>query len=160
MGEISDLIGIYGAVDRAVAAHPDLRAEVSRVLPIYNDHPRDPAPHWFDEFEQWANERRGPEAEGAPFPSRDEALQNLAGIPARGRMLARRMFAIALTGRAFPELLADDEERAALAAAVTGTEGIEDDERPQRLLDLLFDTELVPEEDDPDAWWENLLAAA
>ena len=164
MGEISDLIGIYGAVDRAVAGHPDLRAEVSRVLPIYNDHPRDTAPHWFDEFEQWARERRGPEAEGAPFPSLDEALQDLAKTPARGRMLARRLFAIALTGRAFPELLADDERKASLAGALRSVDGIESDDQAQRLLELLVDDQLFVEDDDTartaDAWWEMLLELA
>ena len=45
MGEIRDLIGIHGAIDRAVADDPERRAAVSRLLPVY----RDPDVRWFDD---------------------------------------------------------------------------------------------------------------
>jgi hypothetical protein len=168
MGEISDLIGIYGGIDRAVAANAESRAEVARILPIYDDRDDDRDDErqvsWFDDFEAWTKERRAPEAEGDPFPSPGAALRDLAEIPARGRMVARRLFAIALTARAFPELLADDDERAALASALISVNGIENEDRAGRLLELLVDERLLRDDDETprtaDAWWESLLEVA
>ncbi|HEX6712688.1 MAG TPA: hypothetical protein VF066_04855 [Thermoleophilaceae bacterium] len=160
MSETSDLIAIHGAIDRAVADDRELRAEVARILPIYVDEDA----RWFDEFEAWTIERRAAETEGPPFPSLDEALKDLGETPARGRQRARRLFAIALTARAFPELLADEDGRSLLTGALRGVNALEGDEGSERLLELLVDERLLYEDDETprtaDAWWENLLVLA
>jgi hypothetical protein len=159
LGETGGLIGIYGAVDRAVAQDPERRDGVARLLPVY----RDPDVRWFDEFEEWVGRRLG----APPFPSLEAALSRLGEHTAPSpRMRARRLFAIALATRAFPELRdphGDLAARARVALAVEGIAGTTD--RAQELLDLLGDEELLPRDADDlsealDAWWDNLLSRA
>jgi len=155
MGEIRDLIGIYGAIDRATMEESERRARVSQLLPVYQH----PDVHWFDDFEEWTNAKRE-DTEEPPFPSFEDALRGLAGVEPRGRMRARRLFAIATAAHAFPELLESHGESTALAAALRVGSLAEDDERAQNLLELLGDEQLLLESDDLDAWWQSVLAVA
>jgi len=159
LGEISDLIGIYGEIDDAVAEEPALRARVARLLPIYGDGD----PRWFRDFNEWAKERAG--SEESPFPSFKEALQDLSEHPAEGRMRARRLLAIAAALRAFPELRESHNRGLVVAALRTETRTEGEDEADQ-LLELLAandprdPTEEAAPPDDPDVWWQRLLEAA
>src|SRR4051812_38121209 len=103
MRETSDLVGIYGAVDVAVAdaGDPDRRAAVAQILPIYQE----PDVHWFAEFEDWVRATRtAVGSDTPPFPSLEDALDHLAAEypEPRPRMQARRLFAIALLARSHP----------------------------------------------------------
>lgn len=161
MGETKDLIGIYGAIDRAVAEEPERRARAARLLPVYAK----PDVRWFDEFEAWADEKRGAH-DRQPIPSLPEALRGLGATESRGRMRARRLFAIAVAVRAFPELLDADSDEGTLARDALGVEGLANDrERAGRLLELLADDSLLPPVDDEPsgdlgAWWSRLLEQA
>src|SRR5215210_412031 len=155
MGELADLVGIYGEIDRAVGREDGRRAAVSRLMPEY----REPV-QWFDDFVAWTDELRHERTDAAPFPSLDQALEDLGGITAEGRMRARRLWVIALALQAFPGLRAD-ERLADLARRALRFDGITNDaERADAILDRLA---AVPEVDDgdgadPDGWWEALLA--
>lgn len=162
MGEIEDLIGIYGAIDRAVAEDSERRAPVSRLLPPY----RTAEVHWFDDFVAWTIEQRDDASpDPPPFPPLQAALGDLAGIEPRVRMRARRLLAVAVAVQAFPEL-GPDGSAAGLAHGALGVPGLAGDEdRAQRLLELLADESLLPAIDNQapgalDAWWTNLLAVA
>lgn len=159
MGELHDLIGIHGAIDRAVAADPERRASVSQLLPVYQ---RDGAP-WFDDFAAWIDEKRGG-AEGKAFPSLEEALERLGRTEATGHMRARRMFALALAAQAFPELLLEPQgERTALARGALRVKGLaRGDAEAARLLQLLGEAPPPVEGGAPgalDSWWESVIAA-
>jgi hypothetical protein len=162
MGELRELVGVHGAVDRAVAADPDRRADVARLLPIY----RNPDARWFDEFEAWTLERMEGEPEEPPFPrSIDEALEGLATYqtpPPRYR--ARRLFATALAVRAFPERLRRDGDLVPIMLSVLEVEGLaRDDEAALELLELLGDNSLLPPDENSEAldeWWANVVDRA
>src|SRR5919197_6533530 len=109
ISEISDIVGIHGAVDEAVQVDPDLRVGVSRLLPVYED--RDVS--WFRDFQDWVGATQA-EADGDSFPSLAEGLRELSEHVPRCRMRARRLFAIAVAARAFPEIGEPDSELAAL----------------------------------------------
>ena len=101
--EFKDLVAIYGAVDAAVQSVPERAKRVSELLPVY-ENPE--GVHWFEAFErETANQiaEQGGSAERA-VPTLEEALEELGQITPWGRMRARRMFAIAVAGRAFPEM--------------------------------------------------------
>jgi hypothetical protein len=171
MSELADFVGIHGAVDRAVVADPARRAAVAQLLPLYQE----PGVQWFDEFEDWTRELREDQSED-PFPDLKEALRDLGTAeerprqrerrPPRPRMQARRLFAIALAARAFPELRDPDSELASLARDALRIEGFASTvEEAQRLLDLLGDEWLLPpiEQQSPgalDEWWTKLLDTA
>ena len=78
MSELEDLIGIYGAVDRAVQANSEPFA--STVAPFLGGYVRDPrAIGWFDEFEAWTREVS--ENNEFAFPDFGSAIRNLAERP-------------------------------------------------------------------------------
>lgn len=164
MSETRDLIGIYGAIDRAVANDPSLRDSVARLLPIYaNEDVR-----WFDTFEKWTLEKReqaGAETSEPPFPEPAQGLKNLARRAPRARMRARRIFAVAVAQRAFPERLHPEGDWAPHAKAALRRATLVDQKRSKRdhahgLLELMH--EQGPLEDSgepaPEAWWQRLLA--
>jgi hypothetical protein len=159
MSELTDLVGIYGAIDRAVAESPERRAAVARLMPVY----RDPDAQWFDEFEAWTAEL-APRAADPPFPSLEEALGDLAAIPAQRRMRARRLFNMAVATQAFPELL-EHPHWSDLAVGALRVEGLApDDDHARRLLAVLNrNVERDVEGETPgdlDTWWQNLLGEA
>jgi hypothetical protein len=164
MGETRDLIGIYGAIDRAVESNPEIRPRVSRLLPVY----RNEDVHWFEDFEAWTSEKRedaGVSGEAPPFPEPDEALEELSRIEPRGRMRARRLFAVAVAVQAFPAELASDGGWARRAQDALQPLTPTEDEGALELFELLGDENLLPPidapaPDDADIWWESLLAVA
>ena len=161
MGEIRDLVGIFGAIDRAAAADPNVRQAVGRIIPLY----RRSDVRWFDDFVAWTKELRTEQSDTPPFPeSLDVALNGLAGTPTKGRMMARRMFAIAAALQAFPDV-ADSggqwKDSAARALAPGLVEQSED--RGRAVLGILGDEDLLPKEDTPEArdtWWDKVLQKA
>ena len=160
MSELTNIVAIYGAIDRKVAEDADRRRAVARLLGVY----RDPRVRWFDDFEAWTMEQT--EGRADPFPSLLEALENLGGFVPRGRMRARRLFAIALAIQAFPELRDPGSAAAAMARSALRPRGgrAETEEGAQRLLDLLGEDELLPTEDgapgSADAWWDEVIKTA
>jgi hypothetical protein len=188
MGETRDLIGIYGAVDREAARDPEARKAVAQLLPVYEGDDEELGKvHWFDDFVAWTNERRQDGSRDA-FPELKEALEGLAGEEPeskpeakgrkpqakrrqrqvkkpRPRMRARRLFAIALAARAFPEMRNPDSELGGLAVKALQVGGIAtNDENAQRLLDVLGDPERVPRGLETShalkQWWDELLETA
>lgn len=153
MGETSDLVAIYGAVDRAVAEDPARRRRVAQVLPAYED--RD-AVGWFDPFEAWARRKSGNDE---AIPSLEAALRDLAEPEQRpvGRMQARRILAIAALVRARPEYADPSSHEGVAAARALNIDDPEDDDAPQgrELLQALA----YGGPDDgsglsPDDWWQ------
>jgi hypothetical protein len=103
MAEREAIVRIHGAIDRAVQADPKAREQVAQLLPRY----RDPKLQWYDEFRKWLTDTGGKDAAGEidpdPVAAVKEALQELAAPAEHPRSQARRMFAVALTARAFPD---------------------------------------------------------
>jgi hypothetical protein len=149
MSEHEDLIGVYGAIDRAVAENLTLASQVAPFLGAYRD---TRAIRWFDEFEAW-NRELGTR----PFPDLEEALENLAGRPAPGRTAARRILALTVAGRVFPELThADASVSIQRALAVEGLTGPEDTANATELVSLLMDPDEFPSLEQ----WAHLLETA
>jgi hypothetical protein len=163
MGEIRDLVGIFGAVDREAAADSSVRARVGRVLPLY----RRSDVRWFDDFEAWTKELRPEHSDTPPFPtSVDEGLEGLAGTPTTGRMMARRMLAVAAAGQAFPDVVQTDSDTARKSSAARAlAPGLveQSEDRGRAVVELLGREDLLPKEDTPearDAWWHDVLEEA
>ena len=133
MPDTDAIVGIYGAVDRAVRDDHVARLHVAQLLPQY----RDPKLQWYDEFLEWLAETAPAENSKPAFPELGEALSKLAEEPpARARMRARRMFAIAIAVRAFPQM--SDPESGLRASAIAALRMLPDDavEREQRAVEL------------------------
>ena len=113
MAETDATVGIYGAVDRRVKADPVARAQVAQLIEQYQN----PDLSWYDDFNGWLAET--PESEGATptlFPNLPDALDELGKTPPEtSRTRARRMFAIAVASRAFPEMSKEDSPLRSLA---------------------------------------------
>ena len=102
MGELRDLIGIYGAIDRQVAEDAErARSGVAAAAALPGR--RRAVVRRLRRLDAGAAPGRPPEV--PPFPSLEEALRDLADIEPEGRMRARRLWVIALAAQAFPELL-------------------------------------------------------
>jgi hypothetical protein len=100
MADTEAIVKIYGALDRAAQADPAARQRLAELLPQY----RDPEFHWYDDFQKWLADTSGAKDASPAQPDPEKALQDLAKPATHPRMHARRMFAIALTARAFPKL--------------------------------------------------------
>jgi hypothetical protein len=161
MTEIEAIVGIYGAVDSAVQGDGEARARVSRLLALY----RDPDLHWYDDFEAWLKRAQG-QADDPLFPGLREALCELARIEPQCRMRARRLFAIAVAMRAFPEMRDPGSELGGLAVrAVTFRSLAKRDEHAQTLCELLADESLLASARgtrtlESSAWWDQLITKA
>ena len=153
MSETTELIGIYGEIDRAVALNPALVDEVARVLPAYQDL-EEP---WFDHFVDWTRRRTGAEPE---FPRLEEALVNLKELPPPPpRMHARRLFAIGAAAHTFPDAFDVGGEFRQPAIEALKVEGVTaDDPQAERVLDHLRNRELLSLPDDP--WWAAVVNEA
>jgi hypothetical protein len=96
MSEIGDLIAILGEIDRTVLADEhgeatEQRAHVAALVPAYREGERF---GWFDGFVS---------ANDVELPSLDEAMRNLSQPTRFASMLPRRLLAVALAVRMFPE---------------------------------------------------------
>jgi hypothetical protein len=94
MSEIGDLIAILGEIDRAVSAEPDgdeRRAQVADLVPAYREGERF---GWFETF-VGRNELE--------LPTIDQAMSSLARPTRFASMLPRRLLAVALAARTFPD---------------------------------------------------------
>jgi hypothetical protein len=154
VGEIANIVGIYGAIDDAVRPDTDdgraRRVEVQDLLPAY----RDEATHWAGQFRETAARVR-PEA--AALPEWKEALLRLSEIPASGRMRARRLMVVAAALRAFREIR-EDTELLTLARNAIVFEGARDVNGQEALLHVLGDAQLMVE--DLDQWWQRVTEVA
>jgi hypothetical protein len=160
MGEISDLIGIYGAIEGAVLSDPERRAAVAQVLPIYGDARVQDVDdfRWFDQLVDWTRDERGIAPEVSPFPDADAALKDLATIMPVGRMRARRMLAIAALARAIPVYGDPRTLQGRLAQRALGFEQLTDDhERVGSLMHRILTDESQDAELTPAQWWELVL---
>ncbi len=174
MTETGALVRIYGAVDQVAQSDPELRAAISQLLPLY----RDPDLHWYEDFQTWLKGTRaelggseaelgGSEAEDleGPSPSLAGALQELAGIKPRCRMRPRRLFAIAVAMRAFPEMRKPHTELGGLAVAALHVSTLAgEEEHALSLQGLLAEEEALPGleagSQELNTWWNNLVATA
>ncbi len=101
MSETLNLIALHGAIDQQLKTHPELVADVARLLPGYGE----PATlGWYDTFRDWILEQ-APETD---FPDLERAIANIATEAAEGRTpkprsAARRLLAVAALARAFPD---------------------------------------------------------
>jgi hypothetical protein len=165
MAETDAIVGIYGAVDRAVQVDPVARLRVAQLLPQYID----PKLHWFDDFQEWLAETAEAEGDGPAFPDVREALTQLAELPSQARTRARRMFAVAIATRAFPQISDPEGELRPLAIAAlrapADAEEPEPEEPAEDLYKLLagedqpvpFDAAAPP---GPSAWWKGVIDTA
>ena len=155
MSELEDLIGIYGAVDRAVQANSDLASTVAPFLGGYRD-PR--AIGWFDEFEAWTREVS--ENSEFTFPDFGSAIRNLAERPVdptRGRTAVRRLLAIAVASRVQSSLVGGDSSIEIEAAlAVDGIAGSDNRVAARALAELLRDDRVFASLED----WPSLITTA
>jgi hypothetical protein len=161
MGEIDAIVGIYGAVDRAVSSSEEARARVARVLPLY----RDRNLRWYDEFEGWLRRSSGRAAGEPLFPALPDALAELRPINPKCRMRARRLFALAVAIRALPELRQDSDLRSLAIRTLTSDSLAGKEDTAEQLYELLGDDSLLLRADgetthSPDAWWEGLVLTA
>jgi hypothetical protein len=160
MTEIAALLGIYGAVDQVAQTDPDLRAAVSQLLPLYAD----PELHWYDDFQAWLG---GSEAEAAEtlFPPVTDALKELAKIEPSCRMRPRRLFAIAVAMRAFPEMREPHSPLGTLAVSALRVSSLAGEaEHALALHELLAEERLLPDlnpsSEELSTWWSGLVTAA
>ena len=101
MPETASIVGIFGAIDRAVQLDGPTRARVGQLLRPYEE---SPTVKWYDEFLEWIAEPESGEGSTADFPGLVQGLEELAETGVEGRTRARRMFAIAVIKRAYPEM--------------------------------------------------------
>jgi hypothetical protein len=160
MGEISDLIGLYGAIETAVVSDPERRTAVAQVLPVYGDVAGDDVDDlkWFEQLEAWTRDKTDAPPDTHPFPDVDAALRDLAKIPPVGRMRARRMLAIAALARALPAYGDRSRRKGQLAQRALRIGGLApDNDRAASLHQLLTD-ESQDAVLSADQWWDELVA--
>lgn len=161
MNETAAIVGLYGAVDEAVRENAARREAVARLLPQYADEDFS----WYEEFKGWvASSREGPSEE--PFPGLEDGLKTLAGSPPpKCRMRPRRLFALAVAMRAFPEMRDHNSKLGNLAVMALGVKGLASDgDDAQGLLELLGDEERLDEAGKTEPvlrqWWDGFLETA
>ena len=115
MAEIGDLIAILGAVDNAVRndEEHDRRTEVAGLVKAYREGNRF---GWYDSFVQ----REGNQG----LPDLEEAMANLRQPTRFAGMLPRRLLAVALAARVFPERFGPHGEEAEVSLRALMIPGI------------------------------------
>jgi hypothetical protein len=156
MSETKSIVGIFGAIDRAVQTDAAARARVAEFLRPY----RNPTVKWYDEFQEWI---AGPgEESDSDFPDIVGALTELGQTGVEGRTRARRMFAIAVMTRAFPDR-GDLRELAILALrAPEETRARAEPVDQEALYKLLAGEDVAKPAVAPGSgdWWNGLIATA
>lgn len=156
MSELVDLVGILGAVDDEVVERPELLPIVAALLCPYRS---DAAVGWFQPFREWwatlpgEHDRRPTE-----IPTLDAAVTDLTiQIEPQRRDLARRLLAVAVLSRVFPDYGPDGSERRKSVGvlAVPGLAGTSPEPAAQ-LLELLANVEVFPDL----SVWDQVLADA
>jgi hypothetical protein len=177
MNETAAIVGLYGAVDEAVREDSTHRDAVARLLPQYADDEFS----WYEDFTKWVDasreaaketSRAGVEEETSEAGVAQEAipglvtgLQRLAGSPPTCRMRPRRLFALAVAMRAFPEMLDFSTDLGGLAIESLAVKGLAShNDAAQQLLELLGHEERLDKagkaEPDLQNWWEHFLEEA
>ena len=161
--ETARLLWIYAAIDRRVKAHTDEIAEpVSALLSAYK-YPHDA--RWADAFPEEWSEPFGPENDGTEGLSLlERALDELGPLQLRGRLPARRLYAMGAAGLAFhPELPGNGLETEGLRDrfrnALTLPEGPRDE--AEQLLEVVLDEpyRTLPSPGTPSSiarWWNRV----
>jgi len=162
MAETHAIVGVYGAIDRAVQNDPQARASVATLLDQY----KDPRFHWFDEFQKWRRISEPGSAE-PPHAQLERALSHLGDLqPSHARVRARRMFAVGVATRAFAGLQKPQSKLAKLAVNALHPDSL-DVAKPkkaaQEVYKLLRSDETPQSEDaepGPSSWWDGVVEAA
>jgi hypothetical protein len=161
MNETAAIVGIYGAVDEAVKGGRQ-REAVARLLPQYGDR----GFSWYDEFKRWIASKHEVAGPREAFPELEPALKILGEQTPVCRMRARRLFAIAVAARAFPEMMDAETDLGKLAVAALESEGIASrPDKGRELLDLLGEETMLsgsPGGVRPDLaqWWDRIIETA
>lgn len=132
MGEVQDLMAVYGAIDRAVVDHPERAGDVARLLPPYGLG----AAGWFEHFNDVV--KSGPTSD-ARLPELDTALANMAGYAGSSRRQARRIMAVGALAKANPAYGVDGGQVALSVAALKPLTGTGTDAAGTDLLTLITD---------------------
>jgi hypothetical protein len=163
MTEIQDLLGLYGAIDRAIVADPSL-AEVA--APFLGPYRGGAAAGWFDEFTRWTSRRTGVEPE-EQYPDLDRALTGLAGAEPTPRMAARRLLAVAVAGRVIDRVGHGGGDAVGSISALTAPGLAADEDTAAQLFELMLSDQPGAAADDattgPESlahWWSSLLHEA
>ena len=163
MSEMRDMVAIFGEIDRALVENREARQAVAQLLPEYED----PEVQWYDAFVEWVREHREVD-EGEPFPTFEEALEDLGRIRPEGRMLARRVLAVTTMARAIPAVREPGAPVREFAGRTLSAAGLITDDRAGELLDFLAEPERTRNFNDllpdraltPDEYWDGLMTAA
>jgi hypothetical protein len=160
MSETDAIVGIYGAVDRAVQEDPQARARVATLLKQY----KDPQFHWFDEFQKWLDISE-PQRTEDPSAQLKGALDELADTqPSRPHVRGRRMFAVGVAARAFSPLQKPRHPLAKLAVKALHPDSFgvaKPEQAAQGVYDLLRqDGVPQPAGAEPCSWWDSVIDAA
>jgi hypothetical protein len=159
--ETQQLLGIYRAVDSAVLSGEASPLAIGGLLPAYSltagEEEGESAAGWFDTVEEMARRATGIDTQETAFPELLESIRALADIEPRSRMRARRLLALAVAMRAFPELLGPEGSEGDLVRRALQVPGLARDEEGAAILQrLLADEDLLP---NLDAWPEMIDAA-
>jgi hypothetical protein len=167
VSEIGDLIAILGEVDRALGDAEDPRRDDVKAL--VRPYRTSDEFRWYDAFLEAA------ETETARMPGLDEAMGNLAQPTRFPSMLPRRLLAVALAARVFPQFApgGDNEDVSLFALTIPGIfpgrplptpplaeppdhPGLEDlRDRAHVLLEFLTDRDELP---DVEHWHEFVVS--
>jgi hypothetical protein len=162
MTEIQDLLGIYGAIDRAIVDDPSL-AEVA--APFLAPYRGGAAAGWYDEFLRWTGPTDVvPEEQ---LPDLDRALASLAETEPRPRMAARRLLAVAVAARVIDRAGLGGPDVASTIRTLTSPGLAADEDAAAALLELALSDQpgAAADEDSPGwpglaGWWSSLLREA
>ena len=105
MSEIDDLLAIAGAIDQTVLLEGDDQRQVANLLPTYRV---DDTPGWYGEFQETVNSEDLPSIEQledrrSRVNTVGDAITNLEEPTRFASMLPRRVLAIAVVTRMFPD---------------------------------------------------------
>lgn len=162
MNETAAIVGLYGAVDEAVRENAERREAVARLLPQY----RHEDFGWFQEFRNWLAASRDEGTEPSEeFPGLQDGLKRLSAIQPKCRMRPRRLFAIAVAARAFPDMLNPETDLGTLSIEALGVKGLAPDgDRAHELLQLLGNDERLDEagrtQPNLKQWWDEFVDTA